>query len=53
MSSGSPQRRVCQRTKEDVAAHTAKIMDKAVIPKRNVVRADIMVAPLDGINEII
>jgi hypothetical protein len=55
MSAGSPQRRVRQRTEEDVAAHRAKIMDRAVIPERerNVVRANIIVAPLDGINEII
>jgi hypothetical protein len=53
MSVGSQQCKVRQRTEEDAAAHRAKIMDRAVIPERNVVRADIMVAPLDGINEII
>jgi hypothetical protein len=36
-----------------VATFRAKIMNKLVIPKRNVVRADIMVAPLDSIHEII
>jgi len=53
MSTGSPQCRVSQRTEEDARAYRAKIMDRAIIPKRNVVRADIMVAPLEGINEII
>jgi hypothetical protein len=49
----SSQRRVRQRTKEDVAASKAKIMNKPVIPKRNVVKADILIAPLDVISEII
>jgi len=53
MSIDSPQRRVRQRIEEDVAASRAKIMNRAVIPKRNVVRADIMVAPLDDIHQII
>jgi hypothetical protein len=53
MSTGSPQHRVQQRTEEDVAALRAKIMNRAVIPERNVVHADIMVAPLDDIHEII
>jgi hypothetical protein len=42
-----------QRTKEDVAAFRTKIMNKPVISERNVIRADIMVASLDGIHEII
>jgi hypothetical protein len=53
MSAGSPQRRVRQRTEEDVAAFRARIMNRAVIPERNVIRADIMVAPLNDIHEII
>jgi hypothetical protein len=53
MSAGSPQRRVRQRTEEDVAASRAKIMNRPVILERNVIRADIMIAPLDGIHEII
>jgi hypothetical protein len=53
MSTGSPKCKVCQRTEEDLAALKAKIMDKSVIAERNVVRADIMVAPLDSIHEII
>jgi hypothetical protein len=53
MSVHSPQRKVWQRTEEDVAAFRAKIMNKPVIPERNVVRADIMVAPLDSNHEII
>jgi len=36
-----------------VAASRAKIINRPIIPERNVVRADIMVAPLDGICEII
>jgi len=42
-----------QRTKEGVAASKARIANRPVIPERNVVRADVMVAPLDVINEII
>jgi hypothetical protein len=53
MSAGSPQRRVRQRTKGDLAALRAKIMDRTVIAEWNIVRADIMVAPLDSIHEII
>jgi len=43
MSTGSPQRRVCQRTEGDRATLRAKIM----------VRYDIMVAPLDSIHDTI
>jgi hypothetical protein len=53
MSGGSPQRKVHQRTEEDVATFKARIMNRAVNPERNVIRADIMVAPLDSIHEII
>jgi len=53
MSAGSPQRRVRQRTEGDRAALRAKIMDRPVIAERNVVRLDIMVAPLDSIHDTI
>jgi hypothetical protein len=53
MSPGSPQRRVCQRTEGDRAAPKTKIMDHLIIAERNVVRSDIMVAPLDSIHDII
>jgi hypothetical protein len=49
----SPQRRVQQRTEEDVAEFRARIMNRAVIPERNVIRTDLLVSPLDSINEII
>jgi len=53
MSAGSPQRRVRQRTEGDKAAIRAKIMDRPVIAERNMVRSDIMVAPLDSIHDTI
>jgi hypothetical protein len=53
MSAGSSQCRVRQRTEEDMAASKAQIITKPVIPERKVVKADIMVAPLDVISEII
>jgi hypothetical protein len=53
MSASSPQRRVRQRTEGDRVALRAKIMDRTVIAERNVVRFDIMVAPLDSIHDII
>jgi hypothetical protein len=53
MSASSPQRRVQQKTDGDRAALRAKIMDRPVIAKRNVVRSDIMVAPLDSIHDTI
>jgi hypothetical protein len=53
MSTGSPQGRVCQRTEGDRAALSAKIMDRPVIAERNIVRSDIMVAPLDSIHDTI
>jgi hypothetical protein len=53
MSACSPPRRVRQRLVEDRAAIQAKIMDRSVITERNVLRADIMVAPLDNILDII
>jgi hypothetical protein len=53
MSTGIPPRRVCQRLVEDRVAVQAKIMDRFVIAERNVLRADIMVPPLDNILDII
>jgi hypothetical protein len=53
MSADSPQWRVRQRIEEDVAAFRARIMNRAVIPERNVIRTDLLVAPLDSINDII
>jgi hypothetical protein len=53
MFAGSPPRRVRQRTVEDRAAIQAKIMDRTVIAKRNVIRSDIMVPPVDNILGII
>jgi len=53
MFADNPQRRVRQRTEEDVAAIRARIMNRAVIPERNVIRTYLLVAPLDSINEII
>jgi hypothetical protein len=53
MSASNSQHRLSQRTKEGVAASKARIANRPVIPERNVVRADVMVAPLDVINEII
>jgi hypothetical protein len=49
MSAGSPPRRVRQRLVEDKAEFQAKIMDCSVIAERNMLRADIMVPPLDNI----
>jgi hypothetical protein len=53
MFAGGPQRRVRQRTEGELEALRAKIMNKSVIVERNVVQADIMVAPLDSIHDII
>jgi len=53
MSTGSPQRKVRQRTVEDRATIQAKTMDCTVIAERNVIRSDIMVPPLDSIHAII
>jgi hypothetical protein len=53
MSADNPQWRIQQRTEEDVAAFRVRIMNRAVIPERNVIRTDLLVAPLDNINEII
>jgi hypothetical protein len=53
MSAGSPPRRVRQRLVEDRATIQAKIMDRTVIAEGNILRADIMVPPLDNILAII
>jgi hypothetical protein len=53
MSVGSSQCRVQQRTKETRAAFLAKMENKQAILERNVLKADVMVAPLDCIAEII
>jgi hypothetical protein len=53
MFAGSPQCRVRQRTKGDLVALRTKILDITVITEWNVVRADIMVASLDSIHDII
>jgi hypothetical protein len=53
MSASRSQRRVGQRTEEGIAATRAKIENRQAIPERNVVRADVMVALLDIIADII
>jgi hypothetical protein len=53
MSAGSSQRRVRQTANGELVAIGAKIMNRSVIAERNVVSADIMVAPLDSIHDII
>jgi len=52
MSACIPQFQVQQRTEGDLVALRAKIMDRPIIAVRNVVRANIMVVPLDSIHEI-
>jgi hypothetical protein len=53
LSSSSSQRRVRQRIEEGIAATMDHMTNQQVIPERNIVRADIMVAPLDFIAEMI
>jgi hypothetical protein len=53
MSADSFQHRVRQRTEEARAASLAKVENIQAIPERNVLRADVMVALLDYIAEII
>jgi hypothetical protein len=53
MSSGNSQCRVRQRTKEGLVATLEKVENRQATPERNVLRADIMRAPLDFIAEII
>jgi hypothetical protein len=40
-------------TEEGIAASRARIANMPVIPERNIVQADVLVAPLDVINDII
>jgi hypothetical protein len=47
MSAGSSQRRVHQRTEAGLVANRARIENRQAILERNVVRADVMVAPLE------
>jgi hypothetical protein len=49
----SSQRRVHQRIEEGIVASRARIANRTVILERNVVKADVLVAPLDVINDII
>jgi hypothetical protein len=53
MSAGSSQYRVRQRKEEVLVANRTRIENRQAIPERNVVRADVMVAPLDIIADII
>jgi len=53
MSVSSPQHRVRLRTDGELAALRAKIMNRFVIAEQNVNHADIMVATLDSIHDII
>jgi hypothetical protein len=52
-SSGSFQHKVRQRTDEGIATTRARMENKQVIPERNILRANIMVAPLDFIAQMI
>jgi hypothetical protein len=52
MSADSSQSKVRQRTDEARAASLAKVENRQAVPKRNVLKADVMVAPLDFIVEI-
>jgi hypothetical protein len=49
----SSQRRVRRRTEEAIATSKAKIANTPNILERNVVQADVLVAPLDVIDDII
>lgn len=53
MSDISSQRRVLQGTEAEVNERHARILDRSVIAERKVVRADIMVPPLNSIYETI
>jgi hypothetical protein len=53
MTADSSQRKVQQRTEEGIATTRARIANRQAIPERNVVRADVLVAPLDVIDDII
>jgi len=49
VSLGNSQRKVRQRTNEGIAATRARMANKQLIPERNILIPDIMVAPLDFI----
>jgi hypothetical protein len=53
MSADSSQRRVRQRTEEAINATLVKVENRQAIPERNVLRADVSMAPLYFIAEII
>jgi hypothetical protein len=53
MSAGSSQHSVRQRIEEGIVAFRARIANRQAIPERNVVRADVLVAPMDVIDDII
>lgn len=53
MSSGNSQLKGKHRTEEGITATRDRMKNWQVIPKRNTVRADIMVAPLDFIAKMI
>jgi hypothetical protein len=53
MSSASSQCKARQRTDEGIAATRARMESRQVIPERNIVKADVMVAPLDFIAQMI
>jgi hypothetical protein len=53
MSAGSSQHSVRQRIEEGIVAFRARIANRPAIPERNVVRADVLVAPMDVIDDII
>jgi hypothetical protein len=53
MSSGNSQRRVRQRTDEGIAATRARMESRQVISGRNIVRANVMIASLGFIDQMI
>jgi hypothetical protein len=53
ISAGNSQRKVRQRVEEGIVASRARIANMPAIPKRNVARANVLVAPLSVINDII
>jgi hypothetical protein len=53
MYASSSQHGVRQRIEEGITVSRAKIANRPTIPERNVVRADVLVATLDVIDDII
>jgi hypothetical protein len=53
MSSDSSHHKVKQKTEERLASTMAKVANRQALPKGNVLRANIVRAPLDFIVEII